>query len=630
MIKLVFILPICCIVLQSQGQISFNVSSIPEALKKNAHSVIREEKIELDIKSPEKAYYKVHNVTTILDERGKDQLTFYLNTNKFISLESVELKVFDAAGKYLDKYTKKELSSQVTGEGLVPDGKVYFTRILAPAYPVTLQSDYELKYNGIYSLPKYTIQPYNQAIESENFFVRTLIDNDIHYMAKNTAAVPEIATDGKYKTYSWSFKNKEAVIAEEGSGNQSAYLPSIILTLSKFELDGYPGGMNSWKEMGLWYNTLVKSDNTLSAQFKNDILTLTNAGKTEKEKIKIIYTHLQKNFRYVSIQLGIGGLKPFSADFVHTKKYGDCKALSNYMQACLDVVNIKSYSAWVYGNTYPNNIDPGFPCDQFNHQILCVPLNGDTTWLECTSSTNDFAVLGGFTENRSALLLTENGGILVKTPKSKASDNLFYCNSVVSLSDDGSGKAIVTLKSTGEYKQDFVHYVSNEKKDDQKQFLVGYLGFTQPDEFEITNDKNNPQAETEIKMGIEKIPDFSAGSKMFLNPRIYKLWRYSLPKAENRTQDFYFEHPLIKTDTTVYHLPEGFGIETLPKAKNLQFEYGSFISDYRFDEKQKTITTTAKLILNEYKIPAAKFAAAKKFFGDVLAEYAEKIVIKRL
>ena len=147
---------------------------------------------------------------------------------------------------------------------------------------------------------------------------------------------------------------------------------------------------------------------------------------------------------------------------------------------------------------------------------------------------------------------------------------------------------------------------------------------------ELMNDKNDPQAETQIKMSIEKIPDFTAGSKMFLNPRIYKLWRYSLPKAENRTQDFYFELPLIKTDTTVYKLPEGFGIETLPKGKNLQFEHGSYVTDYRFDEKQRTITTTARLVLNEYKIPAVNFWATKKFFNEVLAEYAEKIVIKRL
>src|SRR4029079_4032071 len=137
----------------------------------------------------------------------------------------------------------------------------------------------------------------------------------------------------------------------------------------------------------------------------------------------------------------------------------------------------------------------------------------------------------------------------------------------------------------------------------------------------------NKTAPLKLQLAIEKIPEFSAGNKMFLNPRIYKIWSYALPKAENRTQDFYFQHPLIKTDTSIYILPEGFGVETLPKTKELNFEYGTFKSTYRFDEAQKRIITTARLELDEYKIPAAKFLATKKFFNDVLGEYTEKIVI---
>jgi len=234
-----------------------------------------------------------------------------------------------------------------------------------------------------------------------------------------------------------------------------------------------------------------------------------------------------------------------------------------------------------------------------------VPMQKDSIWLECTSTTNDFGVLGNFTENRNALLITEDGGKLVPTPKSRATENVFSSNSTVNLKEDGSGTADVILNTTGEYRQQFLEGFVEQIKDEQKDFIVNYLGFTQPDKFEVKYEKGNKNAPTYLKLEIEKIPDFSAGSKMFLNPRIYKLWRSSLPKTENRTQDFFFPHPLIKNDTTRYLLPEGFGPETLPKAKDLKFEYGSFSTTYQF-------------------------AATKKFFSDVLAEYSEKIVIKRL
>ena len=394
-------------------------------------------------------------------------------------------------------------------------------------------------------------------------------------------------------------------------------------------MDGNEGDLSSWKNFGFWYATLSKGSLNLPDETKSLLKEMVKDAKNDQEKINILYSYLQNNFRYVSIQLGIGGFKPFDASFVDKKKYGDCKALSNYMQSILNCVGIVSYPALINAQYNKQPVDPAFPHNSFNHVILCVPANKDTTWLECTSTSTEAGVLGSFTENRNALLITPEGGVLVATPKSKASENTFNLTSKINLNPDASGESESVLETNGEYKEEIIDNVMNEKKDDQKEYLVGQLGFLQPDEFELSNSNDNNFAKTSFSLKIEKVPEFTAGSKMFLNPRIYKIWNYTLPSTEKRTKSYYCPFPFIKTDTTVYQLPENYTVDNLPKGRDTKFEYGSFKTKYVYDEKANTITSIAFLQLSHNVIPAEKFAEARKFFSNVIEEYTEKIVVKK-
>lgn len=606
-----------------------DASTIPSALKENAHSIKREEKITFEVYDITSAKLTVHQVFTVFDAQGEDVLYFYEYSTAFRKLEDAEIKVYDANGKFINKYKLKEMHAEAAGEEFVEDGKNYFFRVAAPAYPITVEYDYEIKYKGTLNYPDYNIGFPEQSIEYSSYTVSVPADLDLRFKAKNINITPTITSSGKNKFYNWEVKNFEAIPKEEGGAEGYSNYPRILLAPNKFSMDGNEGDLTSWKNFGSWYSNLSKGSINLSDETKKNFKRMVEGAANDKEKMKIIYNYLQKNFRYVSIQLGIGSYKPFEATFVDQKKYGDCKALSNYTQACLNAVGINSFLALINAEYNNEPVDPSFPHNSFNHVILCALSQKDTTWLECTSNTTDFGILGNFTENRNALLITPGGGVLVSTPRSKPAENTFTCTTKVTLNEDASGESLSDIKTSGEYKQDLIHYVMNETKDEQKKYLVSYLGFIQPDDFEFTKDLKNDSEETAFKFSIEKIPEFTTGSKMFLSPRIYKIWNTKLPPSENRKQAFYFECPFIKTDTTIYQLPENYTVENLPKGRDTKFEYGSFKTNYTYDEKANTLTTVAMLRLEQNVIPADKFVLTHKFFSNVIEEYTEKLVIKR-
>ncbi len=99
-----------------------------------------------------------------------------------------------------------------------------------------------------------------------------------------------------------------------------------------------------------------------------------------------LYNYLQQNSHYVGIQLGIGGWQTYDAIYVATKKYGDCKALSNFMISLLKEAGIKAHAVVIEAGEDQKDFDKDFAHDPFDHVICCVPLDKDTIWLECTES----------------------------------------------------------------------------------------------------------------------------------------------------------------------------------------------------------------------------------------------------
>ncbi|MDP9080344.1 MAG: DUF3857 domain-containing protein [Bacteroidota bacterium] len=607
----------------------YSAAGIPDSLKEGANSVVRYYRTDMVVKGPGKVIITRHSIVTVLNEKGDDEAQMVLPYNKkYNNFSDIEMRIYNDKGVSLKKYHKGDMyDGAANGGELVSDERFLGVQHTIAAYPCTVEKEYEQEITSLTDLDKWYIQDDEQAVQNASFHIQINTDAGLRYLNKNTNIKPVKTTTANVSDYVWTVSNLKAFKMEEGAVSWRV-LPAIYFADNNFLFYGVQGDFTSWQSFGRFIKTLNKDVCSLTPEREAEIRKMTDTIKTDKAKAEFLYKYMQSNMRYVSVQLGIGGLKPFSATFVDEKKYGDCKALSNYMSALLKAVNIPSNYAIVNAENNKEPADMAFPFDYFNHVILCIPFKGDTTWLECTSNKTQFGKPSPFTENRRALLISDDGGKLVNTPRSRMEDNQFNSEAHIVLDADGGAKTQVKILGTGEYRLDFIG-MSAKKEDAQKEDLLKDLNIKQPSALDLKPGRDaNYVKEVNFDMEYDRFCDVMSGDKQFYKPLAFPLWRGTVPIEEKRKTDYYFDFPLQKSCTTTIDLPTGFEVETLPANQSLKFSYGSYDISYTYDAAKNQVISKASFKLTNHVIPAAKYNEMQQYMDAVAKAQNKKLVIR--
>ena len=608
----------------------YKALTIPDSLLKKANSVVRYSFDKLEVRESGKLLKTHHQITAILNEKAEDEAEWSLGYDpKADKIHKVEIVIYDQAGKQVKKYKRGDMYD-ITASSWVglTDNRSMHLKHSIPSYPITVEFIYESLEKSYLDLSSWDYQSNEQAIQYAKFEVLVNPALGFRYKNRNSSIKPVKSTVDDLDHYVWEVKNLQAIKPEEHVPAWKT-MARVDMAINHFQYDGYEGSFENWKSFGDWISNLNKEVNTLSPERALAIKQMTDSIKSDREKVKFLYQYMQKNTRYVSIQLGIGGFKPFPATFVDTKKYGDCKALSNYMYSLLKAVNIPANYAVIRAAANNEAADPDFPNSPFNHAILCVPLQKDTVWLECTSQTQAFGNLGGFTENRNALLISEGGSKLVNTPKSKMEENMFNTEVDINLSPEGGAIAKIKLNTTGEFR--FLYDgMTAIKNDEQKQYLMRTLKFKQPSVFELKHTQDvDGVKQMNMDLEYEQFADIISGDKMFYKPAVFNLWNVTLPIVEKRINDYYFEYPMKNYGKTTLNLPEGYVVETMPTNVSLKFSYGSYEVKFAYDAVKNQVVSEAKFNLTNHVIPAAKYTEMQTYFNDIAKANGKKLILKK-
>jgi transglutaminase-like putative cysteine protease len=607
---------------------------IPQEMKDHAHQVVRAEYISFKLKDPKEGILSVKKTVTLLDQRNtEDELVLFYD--KDTKVNSLSVNVYDAFGQHVRKIGLKDKEVEdlaaIDGFSIYNDSRVKRLKVAHTSFPFTIEYEYELTLRGLQLavFPDWELQGFHTSVQQSRFEVELPANVNLLYKPLNIKLeLQELKTTQGKKAFAWEVRDLPAIPHEPYAPSPAAVLPRIIYSSDQFQIDTYFGSMADWKSFGAFVYSLYQGRDALPADIKAEVQRIVAESPDDVSKIHALYRFMQRDMRYVSVQTGIGGWQPFDATYVAENKYGDCKALSNYMKALLQEAGIEAWPVLIKNGNLDYDVTEDFATSHFNHAILYVPKND--IWLECTSSDMPPNYIGADNSDRNVLLITPQGGVLKRTPVQTADMNQAVNSVSVEIRPEGGAALAYSRKAQGEPHELLRYLHRHVSKEEQEKWLMkkNPLPTLKILHFETSAETDAPAAGLQYRAELGQL-GARTGKRWFVPVNLLNAFN-EVPAAatESRRLPVVLTQHHSETDTIRFVLPDNYVLESYPQQLiEIQSDFGYY--SLQFERSDNGLTATRTLRLQPVRAAAERYSEFRNFFRDIAKNDALKLVLKQ-
>ena len=446
--------------------------------------------------------------------------------------------------------------------------------------------------------------------------------------------------------YVWELENIPAIEVEPD-------MPPFLAVAARMDIKYFPRDQNlrakttgTWNDIGVWYSTLTASSRIPSPALQQKVTELTAGISDPLAQIKALASYIQRNIRYVAIEVGIGGFQPHPASDVFAHQYGDCKDKATLLSTMLKQIGIDSY--YVPVDTDRGIVNPKFPSIRFNHVILAIRLPDkitDTTLYATLNDpklgrllffdpTNSYVALGHlpwYLQDNYALVIGPDGGELVNLPLLPPATNRLLRTATLSVSATGNLTGEVQeLRMGGPAEQSRQQFLTAAPADRQK-VIEAFLGSSLTN-FSLTSASlgNLQQFDEGLTLKYKFTADGyakSAGDLLILRPRVVGAKGSNLLSGKSRKYPIEFTEATHQDDLFDITLPPGYVVDELPKPVLAECAYGTYKSEVQVADNVLHYKRTYEI--KDVIVPAQKLDEVRDFFYQIAADEKSSAVLRR-
>jgi|GEM_PF-759468 len=377
----------------------------------------------------------------------------------------------------------------------------------------------------------------------------------------------------------------------------------------------------SWDEFAAWWWQLVDRQCDLSPAMEEKIAELTGDCTTERDKIRAVYNFVVSDIRYSDAwEFGIHGYKPYRASTIFNNRFGDCKDKAILIKSLLSHVGIEAHPVLIKLDRFRTEEDLTIPLvNHFNHAIAYVPEidGGPGLFLDGTAQFHSMEALPDSDRGAAVVVVDGQGPTLHIIPYPRAESNLSHTLYDLTIDAQGGARLEVTESATGTNEAGIRQgYLNPGKRETRLKSTFGSVFgevAVEKMEFSDVEDLNEPVRYTAVlhidDVFLKSASDIQLKSVLFPN----ELGR--LGAQDRRDTDLLLGAPHGMTTTTLYRLPKGFTVPTLPESVDLRNDYASY--ELSFTREGDAVRVERTLMFEAPRVPVEKYPRFRDFCRDV-------------
>ncbi len=620
-------------IISTAQELNYNALLLKKELTENANAVVRLDQVDIEVLSQQKMTVKTKQVITVLNRLGDRHARTGMGYDSDKKIKDIQVRVYDTMGNEIEKIKKKDFKDVNAADGfsLYNDYRHLYYDYTPVNYPYTLvfESEYETPDTG--TIPSwFFLNGFLVSVEKSRYSITYANANLKPTIIEKNLVNIDFDIEETNNSITYTANSIKAIKRESMSPSFKKICPRLMTRIKNFHYKGFDASVDSWKDLGTWVDEkLLSGRDELSPQTVAKAKSLVDGVQDDLEKAKIIYKYVQDNTRYISVQIGIGGLQPIAAVEVDRVKYGDCKGLSNYTKALLKEVGVTSYYAVVQAGGDKVDFEDDFAdLAQGNHVILAIPYNDRYYWVDCTSQILPFGYVGSFTDDRKVMIVKPEGGEIVTTTAYLNENNYQSITSSYELKPNGSIVGETNLMTKGSrYNSHFRLEEETEeeivKKIKSRWSSINNLTVAN---YNFDNNKKEVVFNENVSLSASNYASLS-GNRILFTANAFNNRNVVPDRYRNRKLPFEIQRGYLDEDNSVITLPEGYVVEALPSVKKIENEFGVYTVDFDYNEAENTVSYKRSFFLKKGFYPKEKYNAYRDFRKEVASTDNAQIVL---